>query len=334
MPNELEIGRQYQVCVEAGGVRVRDERGLVEIRGGDRAAWLNNLVTNVVKTLTPGEGNYAFATTVKGRTVFDANVLALEERIWLDIDRRWVEKAGAHLERYVITEDVQIADVSAMVTRVVVVGPRAANVAERWGFGNLAAMAWLQHVGGRLGECDVRMVRHDLVGLLGAEFFFVGDGREEATRALAKAAADAGVIEVGREALEILRIEAGIPASVEDIDEEVVPPETGQIERGISYHKGCYLGQEVIERMRSHGVLARRLVAMRFEGDGVVPPQSQVSVDGREAGRTTSGCWSEAVGAALSLGYLKSAHARPGVAVVVRTEHGPRHGEVVKVPVR
>ncbi len=334
MANESEIVGQYRACVKTGGIWLREERGVVEIRGGDRAAWLNNLVTNVVMTLEPGEGNYAFATTVKGRTVFDANVLVLEDRIWLDIDRRWIEKAKAHLERYVITEDVQIADVSGTVSRAAVFGPRAAELAERVGFGNLAAMAWLQHVGGRLGECAVRMVRDDFVGLLGAEFFFVGDGRDGATRALVRAAADAGIIEVGREALEILRIEAGRPASVEDIGEEVVTPETGQVERGISYYKGCYLGQEVIERMRSHGVLARSLVGMRFEGDAAVPPRSPVHVDGREAGRTTSGCWSEALGAALSLGYLKSAHVRPGVFVEALTADGPRKGEVVKLPVR
>src|SRR5580765_4876425 len=77
-------------------------RGLIQVTGKDRAAWLHNLVTNTVKTLQPGQGAYAFALNVKGRILFDANILALADALWLDIDRRYVPKAFAHLDKYII----------------------------------------------------------------------------------------------------------------------------------------------------------------------------------------------------------------------------------------
>jgi folate-binding protein YgfZ len=134
--------------------------------------------------------------------------------------------------------------------------------------------------------------------------------------------------------VEILRIEAGIPASVADIDGDVLPPETLQIERGISYRKGCYLGQEVIERMRSHGVISRKLVGIRLEGDVLPARDASVLHDEQPVGRVTSACRSEAVKAVLALGYVKSARAAPGTPVIV--QDGPRRapGEIVALPLR
>src|SRR5215470_2088482 len=112
MANPSNIAEQYRIARESGGCYYRSDRALIEVTGRDRAAWLNNLVTNVVKTLQPGEGNYAFATNVKGRTVFDMNLLVLEDRMWLDIDRRWIETARKHLTKFTITEDVALADIT------------------------------------------------------------------------------------------------------------------------------------------------------------------------------------------------------------------------------
>lgn len=196
-------------------------------------------------------------------------------------------------------------------------------------------MAWLQHVGGEIAGAPVRMMRHDFAGLLGVEFLIHGEraeteetaqsaGAPQAAEArIGAAATGAGLCDVDRNVVEILRIEAGIPASVEDIDAEVVAPETGQIERGISFQKGCYLGQEVIERMRAHGALARRLVGLQLDAATVPAPGSPVFAGGERVGRVTSGCLSEALGAPLCLAYVKTDHAKPGCALAVA---GPREG--------
>ncbi len=334
MPNPPEITEQYRAAVSEVVLWRRNDRGLIEICGADRAGWLNNLVTNVVKALAAGEGNYAFATNVKGRTLFDLNLLVLEDRLWLDLDRRQTEAAIKHFDRHIITEDVRLADLSPTTGRLTIVGPRAHEAVAQMGLGNLVPMAQLQHVAGKIGGADVRMVRNDCVGLLGAELIVRVDDLAGVSDRIVQAGAETGIRPLDDAAAEVLRIEAGIPASIVDIDEEVVPPETGQVERGISYHKGCYLGQEVIERMRSHGVLARLLVGIRVEGDGPIARGAAVQVDSQEVGRVTSSCWSEAIGARLALGYVKTARANPRTTVTITDGDRQRSGVVMALPVR
>jgi tRNA-modifying protein YgfZ len=353
MLNDPPIQAQYRAATSVGGLCTRENRGLIHVSGADCGAWLNNLVTNSIKTVRPGEGRYAFACDVRGRIIADLNALATGGGFWLDLDRRWMKTVVAHLNRHVITEDVTLADVSSRICRLAVLGPRAGDAVLRMGFGDLAGMGQLQHVEKRSGNAEIRMIRHDFAGLPAAEFVILaaegssaepddeplaaaGEGsrgggvREE----IAAVCGELGMAELERPVVEVLRIEAGIPASVEDIDEDVLPSETGQTERGIDYRKGCYLGQEIIERMRSRGALARRLVGLRIDGEMPVAPQSFIRVGEAQVGRTRSCCWSQALGAVLALGYVKIAHADPGVEVMVDTISGQRRGTVIELPVQ
>jgi len=355
MPDTAMIADEYRLARSSGAVLERDDRALLEISGRDRAAWLHNLVTNAVKTLSPGDGNYAFATNVRGRVIFDGNILVLEEAIWFDLDARLLASAMKHFDRYIITEDVRLTDLTPNSGRIAVIGPRAADLVQHLGFGNLTPMAQLQHVGaatspgpggdgitnGRPASTagptiapSVRMFRHDFTGLPGAEFIVVGEGHRAAIDRIAAACAELKLARISAETARVLRMEAGIPASVEDLDEDVVPPETLQVERGISYHKGCYLGQEVIERMRSHNILARRLVGLRVEGDAAVARNAPITISHQLAGRVTSCCHSPALEATLALGYIKSVHAKPGVQVRVGGDGEGRAAEVIALPVR
>lgn len=335
MANSASISTEYKSALGTGGFTRRTDRGLISVTGNDRATWLNNLVTNVIKTLAPGDGNYAFATNIKGRVVFDMNMLVLPDRLWLDIDRRWVEKALAHLNRYIITEDAKLDDISAKSHRIAVIGKSAVDLAARLGFGNLVPMTQIQHVAGQIAGRELRMIRNDFTGLMTAEF--IAESEEPVTQ-IQSAAEQSGLSALRPECLEVLRIESGIPRSVDDIDEEVVPPETGQVERGISYHKGCYLGQEVIERMRSHGSLARKLVGLRIDGDVSPPRSTPIQINEPRApasgtfdvGRLTSACWSESLSAILALGYLKSVYMKDGAQFSV----AGRAAALVNIPVR
>ncbi len=333
MTNAPEIQAQVRAARERGGLLARTDRATTEITGRDRAAWLHNLVTNTVKTLSPGEGNYAFATNVKGRCVFDAGVLVLEDRIWLDLDRRWLDAALKHLNRYIITEDVTLTRHEVAV-RFAAVGPAAGPFAARIGCGNLLAMAQWQNAAAMLGGAAGRVARNDFLGLVAADVYVMGADAGKAAEAARAIASELGVAEIGRDAAEILRIEAGIPASVEDIDDTVVPPETGRIEQGISYHKGCYLGQEVIERMRAHNVLARKLVGIRVEADSPPPRGAPVVREGVEIGSVTSACWSESLAAPLAMGYVKTAHSSPGTALVLRSATGEVNAKIVSLPLQ
>lgn len=331
---EDEFRMEYNAALGSGGVILREDRGLIEVSGADRTDWLHNLVTNVIKTLSPGEGNYAFCINVKGRVVFDMNMLVRQDAIWLDVDRREIDKAMAWLDRYIITEDVGLRDRSSEQQRIAVIGPAATAVCSALQFGNLVPMAWLQHETRELDAASVTMVRHDFTGLIGAEFVVVGESRGAAIERIEHAAMQAGAVSITASVVDVLRIEAGLPASVADIDEDVIPPETGQVERGISYQKGCYLGQEVLERMRSRGGLARKLVGIRLDGATLPAKGAAILADGADVGRITSAGYSPALVSGMALGYVRVAKAGEGTQLVVQAGTGEIAARIVDLPVR
>jgi len=307
---------EYDAARESAALFDRCDRGLLELTGADRATWLHNLCTNDVVRLADGQGAYAFAIDVRGRVLFDMNVLARGAALLLDLDAHFVAAARAHLERYLIMEAVQIADRSDELTRLGIAGPSAAEHASRVcgaaltdpefdagakqrlaSVGSMAPLASLALAGG------VTLFRHDFCGLPGFELILP---RAAAAAWWERGVAAGSLTPAGFDTLDALRIEAGIPWLGRDIDEKVIPPETGQAERAISYQKGCYLGQEVIERMRSHGAMARRLARLTLaDGAGLAPPAT-ISHAGKQVGRLTSLARRPDGESWIGLGYLRT----------------------------
>ncbi|MCG3128553.1 MAG: Aminomethyltransferase [Phycisphaerae bacterium] len=318
----------------------RSDRGLLSARGEDRRSWLHNMLTNAVKSLDDGAGNYAFACDVRGRVQFDVNVLARPDALWLDLDRSTAEAARRHLEKFLITERVTLADECAPFARLGCAGPATRDVAVAAGVTNFAALPALASV--TLGDVQTWLLRHDFCGLPAFELVMPREHAADWWRRLAAA----GAVPAGLRTRELLRIEAGIPAWGADLDDTVIPAETGQIERGISFDKGCYLGQEVIERMRSLGSPARRLVRLRIAAGPeavsnalltarpalltarpalltarpalqTAPPTTQTTSpgpplalrsNGAEVGRVTSLARHPLRGDWIGLGYVKASH--------------------------
>ncbi|QOJ13745.1 MAG: folate-binding protein YgfZ [Planctomycetia bacterium] len=273
---------------EAGAARVdatmfdRSDRALLRVEGADRQAWLHNLLTNDIKRLTPGQGCYAFACDVRGRVQFDLNVLCDSDALVLDsaADRR--ELLHKWLDRYLLSERATIATEDSL-GRIGLSGPRAVEIVRAIAGEAAAALAEFGHCelsGASAGE---RLVRHDFAGSVGFELLVrdIGAWWERLAR-------EHGVRPAGLIALDALRIEAGIPWYGREIDERTVAPESGQIGRAIVYDKGCYLGQEIVERMRSFGNPARRLARMRVQGDADCDIPAPLTLNGTECGRLTS----------------------------------------------
>lgn len=329
-----DFDAEYAAASAGAGLYPAVDRGLIEVRGKDRAAWLHNLTTNTVKTLQPGDGNYTFAINVKGRILMDFNVLVLGDALWLDIDRRLIAKAMGHFDRYTIMEDAQCRDRSADYARLALVGPRAFEIADALGVSNARVMPALASVPVPLAGKHRLGVRHDFAGVFGMELYVETADAAACWNRLLEIGRPVGLRPVGWTAVDTLRIEAGIPVYGPDIDEEILPAETGQIERGISYVKGCYLGQEVVERMRSRGALARKLMGVRFAPVAGVQPllaPGPLQAGGMEAGRLTSARRSRAMDAWIGLAYVRSAQAKPGSRVTLQAE--PQvDGEVVALP--
>ena len=236
------------VCKNAGLIDLSFHTQL-ELTGADTVDFLQGMVSNDVKALKPGQGCAAALLTEQGRLVADLRIYATESAVLLDVDTRIAAKTTAALERFIIADDVEIVDLGARQTTAAVQGPEAAKMLTALSLDGLPERE-LHHCEVTLAGVAVRIVRADQTGHGGYEIHTPSDRAADVWQALASVD---GVQPVGQTALNMLRIEAGIPWYGVDMDEDRVVLEVG-LEHAISFEKGCYLGQEVVERVSARGV--------------------------------------------------------------------------------
>ncbi|NOT01188.1 MAG: folate-binding protein YgfZ [Phycisphaerales bacterium] len=299
-----DLAVEYEAASRGIGLHDRAYRGLLEITGKDRLAWLHNLTTNQVKSLQPGQGNYTFAVNIQGRILFDMNLLVLRDSVWLDIDRRWIDAAIAHFNKYIIMEDVKLADRTADFARFALTGARVAQFIARAGLAQSCAMPLHQVEHLSIDGAQLAIFRDDFCGPFGLQILVP---MASAINLWQRWTATPDVTPIGFGAVDTLRIEHGIPWPMTEITPETLPAETGQFQRAVSTNKGCYLGQEIVERMRSRGAVARRLVLIHLPEGEPPPAGSELLSDGAIVGKTTSACVSQLHGGALAMGYVRSA---------------------------
>ncbi len=309
---------EYDALGAGPAVVYRADRALLEVTGKDRAAWLHNLTTNQIKTLGPGDGVYAFVLNVQGRILFDVNVIVHPESLWVDLDRVFLETARKHFSKYIITEDVRVTDLTDRFVRLAICGREAVGVLTALGASNVAAMGALGLSRIEFQGTEVPLIRHDFCGPFGVELLVSAAIAGDLWRRLTEPSGPHRAVPVGEEAVQVRRIEARIPWPGCEITSEYLPAETRQLDRAVSYQKGCYLGQEVVERMRSRHVVARQLVQLQIEGGTIPPPGSQLfSADPQPVGQVTSSCHSPVRGAVTALGYVRTAQSNPGTTLFV-----------------
>lgn len=309
---------EYAILRDGAALVDRDYASVLEVTGADRAPWLHNLTTNQVKNLGLNEGVYAFATNVQGRIVFDLQVLNRDKRFWCIVNQSFAERALKHLERYIIMEDVAVTQRADDYIRLGLCGAHFADVLKPFGAGHAGTMASLSVFPCAIAGAEVLVVRHDFCGAPGADLFVPADQAVPVWQALSSTDGGGAATPIGDAVVEIARIEAGLPCPLHEITEEVLPAETGQFDRAVSFNKGCYLGQEVVERMRSRGVVARKLSGIRLDGDNVPPPGANVQdSNGAAIGVITSACRSLALGVPVGLAYLKTGYRDSGSEVRV-----------------
>ncbi len=326
------LEEEYARLADGPALIERTDRAVVEVTGSDRVSWLHNLITNDLRNVSPGEGQYAFALNVQGRILFDLVVLVQRESLRLDVHAAWSEQARKHLEKYIITEDVRLADRSASLVRMGLAGQRAKALAQELGAGQASALplfGWAEvHWRGK----PVQLYRHDFFGVFALDLIVPASCAVALWRWLTDDARQAPAVPVGWEAVQVRRIEAGVPFPGSDITDDVLPAETGRLEQAVSFQKGCYLGQEVVERMRSRGQVARRLIGITLAAESSPPPGATVMRDAAKVGMVTSSCHSIALRRPVALSYLKKSAADSGTDVRISWEGGEATGTVTALP--
>ncbi len=325
-----DLEAEYRALAAGPAVVDRSDRGLLEVTGADRLKWLHQLTTNQVKSLSPGEGNYAFVLNVRGRILFDLNMLVRGDCVWIDLHRECVEPSRIHFEKYRITEDVSVADRSDDFVRIGLTGRGAAGLLSEMGASHAANMPLLGTSQVTWSGVALSLVRTDFCGPLSVEFFVPAGHAAAFWRTLVT---PSRAVPVGDDAVQVHRIEAGILWPGHEITDDVLPAETGQLERAVNLTKGCYIGQEVVERMRSRDALARRLVGLEVAGD-TMPPAGAKIQDGsrRPIGQVTSVCRSIARGCIVALGYVKGSSGAAPAPLRLAWAGGEAQALIVELP--
>ena len=322
---------EYQAVRDGGGAGLIDlsSRALVEVSGTEAVPFLNGLITNDVKALEDGAWMLAAFPNVQGRLIATARVLRRRADAFLfDTEAATREPVFKTLERFTLAGDFRVRDLTDETAVLSVQGARAVEVIGAT-LGEEAAQVKRGRVHSAQWEKrSVSLIRATHTGEDGFDLF-LGAGQAPS---LWDALASAGARPVGFNALETLRIEAGLPRYGVDMDEANVVLETG-LDEAVSYTKGCYVGQEIIARIHWRGHVAKRLAGLSFDDEAQALRGDKIrAADGREIGRVTSSAFSPRRNRAIALAYVKYDYLAPGTEVQVISDNGERAARVDELP--
>jgi folate-binding protein YgfZ len=369
---------EHEALRETAGVIDLSFRSRICLVGADRARFLHGQVTNDVKKLRAGEGCYAAITTNKGKMESDLNIFNLADELLLDFEPGLTEKISQRLEKFIVADDVQIVDAAPHYGLLSVQGPKAADVINALGLIGRDVLPRVQAdrqvsptivkiSDATLGEIylannprllnfcrsrgDETQIKeksetpHVVSYIFGFDLFVPNNSLGAVADKLIAAAKQIGGRAAGWTAFETARIEAGIPRFGADMDETNIPLECGIESRAIVYNKGCYIGQEVINRIHSVGHVNRELHGLRLANDLPALPArgDKLFFNGKEIGHVTSAVKSPALnalvapklqgeGGNIALGYVRREANQIGNELRLRTAAGESIAIIVELP--
>jgi folate-binding protein YgfZ len=272
---------EFAALVSGCGLFRLSTRAKISLSGKDRVRWFNGMITNKVRDLAPGQGIYAFVLNAQGHILGDLYAYNRGESLLVDTDQSQIEKLLEIFRRYIIMDTVTLANLGEQCTAIGIAGPRAGEVLPAAGI-TFEKLSSLQLVDLTWQGFPLSIVRSDHPAIESYEIW----STPEHVSLLSKALANSGATAVGPAAVELLRIACGIPRYGQDIRERDLPQETGQL-RALNFEKGCYIGQEIVERIRSRGKLHRKFTG--FEVVGPAPLRGEkIQCQGKEVGEVTS----------------------------------------------
>jgi folate-binding protein YgfZ len=300
-------------------------RAKISLTGGDCVRWLNGMVTNNIRDLSVDQGLYAFLLNPQGHILGDMYAYNRGESITVDTDCGQAEKILATFDHYIIMDDVEVANLSEELTALGVAGPKTHEVLTAAGF-QIPEMQALQMKSVTWQGAECTLVRGEDAERVSYEISIPSDS----VRRLWDALRAAGAAPVGSEALELHRIVSGVPRYGVDIRERDLPQETEQA-RALNFNKGCYVGQEIVERIRSRGAVHRKFTGFLAEGAAQIAAGNKIIAGEKEVGEITSAASLHMAGGdkTVALGYIRREAGVPGHKVTI----GGLKATVVQLPV-
>jgi len=321
---------EYRAAREAVAIFDTNWHTIVELTGPDRVRYLNAIVSNDVKSLGEGRGTLALLLTPQGHILAELEIYALQDKLLVLSHASVRERTIATLDKFIIMDDVTLTDVTEQFGSLAIEGPRAGTViAEACG---LSLEGFSEHA---VAEVEIdgvpcHLIRHSHFGMPGAEIIALREHLGLLWKNLRASVVAQHGAAIGMRAVNSLRLEAGIPWFPDDFNDTVIPHEAALEATHISFSKGCYTGQEIVERVRSRGQVNRRRVQLKFSTAEPPAPLTRLrardtdaqSAENKttetapsgstEVGIITSSAFSPASNTAIGMAYVRREHNTPG----------------------
>jgi folate-binding protein YgfZ len=307
---------EYKFARESAALIDKNYRAIFSFTGADRVRYLNAVLTGNIRDLTPAHGNISLLLSPQGRILAEVETLALEDRL-LAISYAMIRARLAEtFEKFIIMDDVTMEDSTEKFGTLGLEGPKIAEIVRELCGLDLNSMEDFSHEKKTISGMMCRVVRTSSDEIPGAEFICARENLQALWKLFLDVTRKHGGGPIGYEALNVLRLEDGVAWYGVDFDESQIPHQAALEKSHISYTKGCYTGQEIVERVRSRGQIHRRRVMLKFSGDAI-PRNGEplFSGDGEnraEIGFVTRAAKSPKFSAVIGMGYVRREQMEPG----------------------
>jgi folate-binding protein YgfZ len=325
------VTAEYESIRRAVGFLDLSNRAVLEFTGADRLSYLQGLISNDLRALSPEEGSYAAFLTQQGKVLGDCRVLARDDSFIMDLWEPLKPRILDHLNRYLVADEVEINDLTDGYAMLSIQGPSSEQLLGKFVEKDKQPQQPIAHSTAEICGVEVRICRYSHTGEDGFDLMIPVADIDNVARRLTETGSAYSAQWVGTEAYEVIRIEAGIPRYGIDITEDNLILETG-LNHAVSFNKGCYLGQEVVERIRSRGHVNKNLTGLVIDGAKPATMGSKVLIAEKEIGTITSSVYSPALSSAIALAYIHRDHRSPGTQLAIRDNYEVLNARVAQLP--
>jgi folate-binding protein YgfZ len=288
LPDDFgDAAAEYRFARESVALVDKNYRAYLSFTGPDRVRYLNAILTNNIKDLSGGQGNVSLLLNPQGHILAEIETYAFADKLFCVSYAMIRERLIEWLDKYIIMDDVTLTDETARFGTLALEGPKVATVVREVSGIDIAPFEDLSSHDGAVGSLPCRIVKRSPGGIPRAEFVVEQEKLAALWQILLDAARRHGGGPVGYTAMSGRRLAQGVPWFGYDFGEKQIPHEAGLQDSHISYTKGCYTGQEIVERVRSRGQVNRQRVGLVFSGDAVPPAGTPLTMDGKEVGFVT-----------------------------------------------
>jgi len=309
LPDHWRDPRAEQEFARKGVALVdKNYRAYLSFTGPDRVRYLNAILTNNIKDLPAGQGNISLLLNPQGHILAEIETYAEADRLFCISHAMIRERLIEWLDKYIIMDDVTLTDESQRHGTLALEGPKAASIAQELTGIDISKLAELSRMETAVATIPCWMTKRSPGGVAGCEFVAELEKLASLWQILSESVKKHGGGPMGYAALSAERLAQGVPWFGYDFGEKQIPHEAGLETSHISYTKGCYTGQEIVERVRSRGQVNRRRVDLVFEGAGVPAAGETLTADGKEAGFVTRAAIPSFLSHAIGMGYVRKDH--------------------------